>query len=51
VRMISKVPFRPAPPLPEVRAAAGFESAPPPAPPSVKLGDRLREWRQKWLGR
>ena len=51
VRMISRVPFQPAPPLPEVRASAGFESAPPPSPPAVTLGGRLREWRQKWLGR
>jgi hypothetical protein len=51
MRMISKTPYEPPPPLPEVHAAGGFEAqpAPPPAAPS-SWSDQFRDWRKKWFG-
>jgi hypothetical protein len=50
MRLISKTPYEPPPPLPEVRASGGFESEPAP-PPSAGSGwsDKFSEWRKKWL--
>ena len=50
MRMISKTPYEPPPPLPEVRASGAFDTEPPPAPSaSTSWSDRFREWRKKWL--
>jgi hypothetical protein len=49
MRMISKTPYEPAPPLPEVHASSGFD-AEPAAPPSSGWSDKFREWRNKWFG-
>lgn len=45
VRMISKDPYQPPPPLPEVHASGGFEpEAAPAAPSSTGLTSQLRDW-------
>ena len=49
VRMVSKTPFQPPPELPGVRVASGFDSTP--APAESVWPQRLREWRQRWIGR
>jgi hypothetical protein len=52
VRMISKDPYEPPPPLPEVHASGGFDAEPvPPPSASVSWSDQLRDWRKKWFGR
>jgi len=52
MRMISKTPYDPPPPLPEVHAFSGFEPEPAPAPsPSSSWSDKFRDWRKKWLER
>ncbi len=51
VRMISKTPFQPAPELPGVRAAGGFEAAPAQARTEIGWLHKLGELRQRWLGR
>jgi hypothetical protein len=52
VHMVSKTPYEPPPPLPEVHAAGGFEAEPPPPPStSSSWSDKLRDWRKKWLGK
>jgi hypothetical protein len=48
VQMVSKAPYHPPPPLPEVRATGSFEPEPAPAPELVSWRDRLQEWRKKW---
>jgi hypothetical protein len=47
VRMISKAPYQPPPPLPEVRATSGFDASPAPAPAEVSWSDRLRAMWKK----
>lgn len=45
IRMTSKVPYQPPPPLPEVHASGGFEPEPAPAPAaSGGLTAQLRAW-------
>ena len=52
MRMISKDPYDPPPPLPEVRASGGFEAEPAPLPTgSSSWSDKFREWRKKWFGK
>lgn len=51
VRMVSKVPYQAAAPLPEVHSARSFDPLPAsPAPSrswSSKMKDKLRDWRKK----
>ncbi|MBV9396609.1 MAG: hypothetical protein JO062_01430 [Bryobacterales bacterium] len=47
VHQISKVPYQPPPPLPEVRSVTSFEPPPPPPPAQVSWADRLRSLRSK----
>jgi hypothetical protein len=49
-RLVSKTPYQPPPPLPEVRPATSFAPSPP-AAASSGWTDRWRAWRRKWLGR
>jgi hypothetical protein len=50
MRMISKTPYEPPPPLPEVHASGGFEAEPAPAPSaSSSWSDKFRDWRTKWF--
>jgi hypothetical protein len=50
MRMISKTPYEPPPPLPEVHASGGFEAEPAPPPTAASpWSEKFREWRQKWL--
>ncbi len=51
VRMISKAPYQPPPPLPEVRSTTGFDASPAPAPAGTSWGGRFRDWRKKWIGK
>jgi hypothetical protein len=51
VRMISKTLYQAPPPLPEVRATAGFDASPAPAPAVTSWGARFREWKKKWSGK
>jgi hypothetical protein len=51
VRLISKVPYQPAPPLPEVRASTSFSPPAPSEQAPARWADRFRSWRQRWLGR
>jgi hypothetical protein len=52
MRMISKAPYEPPPPLPEVHASGGFDAESAPAPPvSASWSDQLRDWRKKWFGK
>jgi len=51
VRMVSKAPYTPPPPLPEVRASRNFDPPPPPAQESVGIKQKLADWRKKWFGR
>jgi hypothetical protein len=51
IRMVSKLPYQPAPPLPEVHASAGFEpEAAPAAPPSTSWSNQLRDWWKRVRG-
>ncbi len=47
IRMVSKTPYQPPPPLPEVRATSSFEPDAPPAAPEPSLSARLNQW---WNG-
>ncbi len=50
MRMISKTPYEPPPPLPEVHASGGFEAEPAPPPSaSSSWSDKFRDWRKKWF--
>jgi hypothetical protein len=51
VRLVSKVPADPPPPLPEVRTAHNFDESPTPTASDVSWSDRLREWRERWFRR
>jgi hypothetical protein len=52
MRMISKIPYEPPPPLPEVHASGGFEAEPAPAPSaSSSWSDKFGEWRKRWFGK
>ena len=51
VKMISKTLYQPPPPLPEVRATAGFDASPAPAPAVTSWGAKFRDWRKKWIGK
>jgi SH3-like domain-containing protein len=51
VRMVSKAPYTPPPPLPEVRASRNFDPPPPPAQESAGVMKRLADLRKKWFGR
>jgi hypothetical protein len=51
VHQVSKTPYQPPPPLPEVRAITSFEPALPPAPAATGWKDRFRELRKKWVAR
>ncbi len=47
VRMISKMPYHPPPALPEVRATAGFDTAPAPTTPGSSWADKIRAlWKK-----
>jgi hypothetical protein len=48
VHQVSKTPYQPPPPLPEVRASTSFEAAPQAPAPSMSWKDRFKEWRSKW---
>jgi hypothetical protein len=50
LRITSKIPYEPPPPLPQVHASGGFEAGPPP-PASSSWSEKVGEWRKKWLGR
>jgi hypothetical protein len=51
VRMVSKVPYESAAPLPEVHSVRSFDPLPAGPPPShgwsSKVKDKLREWRKR----
>ena len=49
VRMISKVPYQPGKPLPEVRASRSFDPLPSAAAPQSGWRGKLRQWRRKWF--
>lgn len=51
VRMISKTPYTPPPPLPEVRASRNFDPPAPPPQESVSIRQRFADLRKKWFGR
>ncbi|HVP00182.1 MAG TPA: SH3 domain-containing protein [Bryobacteraceae bacterium] len=51
VRMMSKTPYTPPPPLPEVRTTRDFDPPPPPPQESVGIKQRLADLRKKWFGR
>jgi len=51
VHQVSKTPYQPPPPLPEVRAITSFEPAAKAAPVAIGWKDRFRELRQKWVAR
>jgi hypothetical protein len=47
VRMLSKVPYQPADPLPEVHTSRNFDPLPTAPAPSTSWKDRLRAWKRK----
>jgi hypothetical protein len=51
VHQVSKTPYEPPPPLPEVRMTGGFEPAPPSPPAAVSWAERFRALRKRWTGR
>jgi hypothetical protein len=51
VHQVSKVPYQPPPPLPEVRSTTTFEPAPPPPPTTISWTDRFRDLKQKLIRR
>ncbi len=52
VRMVSKIPYQPPPPLPEVHASAGFEpEAAPAPPPSTSWTSQLGDWWKRVRGK
>lgn len=51
VRLVSKTPYQPPPPLPEVRASRSFDPLPLAAPAESSWRLKLGEWRRRWLGR
>jgi hypothetical protein len=51
VRLVSKEPSEPRPPLPEVRFAHTFDDSPTAAAPDVSWAERWREWREHWFRR
>ena len=52
VRMVSKTPYQPPPPLPEVHASSGFEpEAAPPPPPSTSWSTQVRDWWKRVRGK
>ena len=51
VHQVSKTPYEPPPPLPEVRAVTSFEPAPPPRPLSLSWSERFHAWRTKLAAR
>jgi hypothetical protein len=51
VHLISKVPYQPSAPLPDVRASTSFSPPAPPEQAPARWADRFRSWRQRWLGR
>jgi hypothetical protein len=50
-RQVSKTPYQPPPPLPEVRSSTSFEPAAPPPPATVSWADRFRDLKQKLIRR
>ncbi len=51
VRMISKMPYELAPPLPMVRGTHSFEVDPVPAPEESSWWDKLRGLPKRWFGK
>ncbi len=51
VRLVSKTPYQPPPPLPEVRASRSFDPLPLAAPAESSWRLKLGEWRRRWFGR
>lgn len=51
VHTVSKVPYQPPPPLPDVHPAHDFEPVSNAAPIEISWRDRLRDWRKRWWGR
>ncbi len=51
VRMVSKSPYQPPPPLPEVRPSRSFDPLPASAPAESSWRQKLRDWRRRWFGR
>jgi hypothetical protein len=47
VRMLSKVPYQPADPLPEVHTSRNFDPLPSAPAPSASWKDTLRAWKRK----
>jgi hypothetical protein len=47
VRMLTKVPYQPADPLPEVHTSRNFDPLPTASAPSISWKDRLRAWKRK----
>ncbi len=47
VRMLTKVPYQPAAPLPEVHTSRDFDPLPVAAAPSIGWKDRLRAWKRR----
>ena len=51
VSMISKVPYQPPPPLPEVHDVRNFDPLPPPTPAESAWREKLDDWRIKLFRR
>ena len=51
VRTVSKVPYQPGAPLPEVHTEHNFDPSVPEPEVKISWSERMRDWRKRWFGR